>query len=369
MQAFLSSVGSFWKDHRWWWIGLGIAALALRLTWAPEAVEQWYSRGFFPRFRSLIDSVLSLVPFPTVYLWVLFLLYLGYRFVRRLRRTRAGGGRRIGQAVLSLMAFLSATIFLFLLMWGYNYKRLPVEHSLEIKPKPLSVGELREELDTITSLLLAARTAIPGALDTQGLSVVLSADLEIQMREALTQQLSAYGYPTSGKVQGRLLRPKGVLLRFSTAGVYLPWTGEGHIDAGLHPLQQPYVLAHELAHGYGFTDEGTCNFWAYLACTGSEDPLIRYLGYFGYWRTLASNYRRYEPEQYSHYFEQRIPAGVRADLRAIYTEMDKYPDILPKLRDKAYDTYLKSQGIQEGLKNYSRVIMLAYAWRKRQVSI
>ncbi|MCB0582976.1 MAG: DUF3810 family protein, partial [Phaeodactylibacter sp.] len=72
-------------------------------------------------------------------------------------------------------------------------------------------------------------------------------------------------------------------------GLYFPFTGEGHIDAGLHPLQKPYVMAHELAHGYGFGDEGTCNFLGYLACIGSDDPVIAYIGHLNYWRTLAAD--------------------------------------------------------------------------------
>ena len=354
------------KTTRWIWIALGLGALLLRAVWHPQAVEAHYSRFFFPALRSVVDPVLSLVPFPVVYLWVGLLAFLGYRLVRRIRYTAGGWLPKTGQALYSLTAFAGGAIFLFLVMWGYNYKRLPVERALEIKPRPLAVEALRAELDTITTLLAQSRAAIPGADDSLLVLTHTPESLEPQVREALTRQLSLYDFPTKGKVQGRFLRPKGVLLRLSTAGVYLPWVGEGHIDAGLHPLQQPYVLAHELAHGYGFTDEGTCNFWAFLTLTESDDPHLRYLGYFGYWRTLAANYRRYEAEEYRKFYRRRVPRGVKSDLAAIYREMDKYPDILPKVRNAVYDSYLKSQGIQEGLKNYSRVIMLVHAWRKKQ---
>ena len=354
------------KDHRWIWILLGIGALVLRAVWHPQAVEAHYSRLFFPGLRSLIDPLLGVLPFPSVYLWVALLGYLLYRFVRRIRRTPGGAVPKAGQALYSLTAFVGGAIFLFLVLWGYNYKRLPVERSLDIRPKPLSVNELRSELDTITTLMRLTRAQIPEATDSALHQVFDPTELEAAMRTALTRQLALYEFPVDGAVSGRFLRPKGVLLRLSTAGVYLPWTGEGHIDAGLHPLQQPYVLAHELAHGYGFTDEGTCNFWAFLALTNLDDPLLRYLGYFGYWRTLAANYRRYAPEEYRKLYRRDVPPGVKADLSVIYREMDKYPDILPRVRNAVYDGYLKSQGIKEGLKNYSRVIMLVHAWRKEQ---
>jgi hypothetical protein len=62
-----------------------------------------------------------------------------------------------------------------------------------------------------------------------------------------------------------------------------------------------------------------------------------------------------------------VPEGVKNDLRAIYNEMDKYPDILPTVRDVVYNNYLKAQGISEGIQNYSRILMLEKG-RKKMVN-
>jgi len=45
-------------------------------------------------------------------------------------------------------------------------------------------------------------------------------------------------------------------------------------------------------------------------------------------------------------------------------EMDKYPDILPKVRDAVYDTYLKSHGVKGGMSSYSTVVKLMLQWKK-----
>ena len=50
--------------------------------------------------------------------------------------------------------------------------------------------------------------------------------------------------------------------------------------------------------------------------------------------------------------------------RLFHDPLNKYPDILPAVRDAAYNTYLKAQGIDDGIKNYDRVIMLVHAWKK-----
>ena len=353
-------------NRKWIWIILGSAAILLRLllSFVPEVTEMLYSRGIFLGIRLFIDYTLGWMPFPFLFLLFAGLVYLLIKKTRNLIQTHQSFWQTTKRVLFSTVSFLFAVVFFFLVLWGYNYGRVPVEETLELDTKPLSLEELKVELDATTSVLSEARNNIPNQSEIAMDGSFLPNNLEESIREDVENLLEKLGYPTIGEVRGRLLRPKGILLRFSTAGVYFPWTGESNIDAGLHPIQIPFTLAHEFAHGYGFTAEGTCNFLAYLACSQSENPFFQYSGTLGYWRYLASSYRRMDRENYSDYF-QSLPKGVVADLYAIDENTDKYPDILPKLRDVAYDTYLKTQGISEGLKSYNRVVMLVKAWKDK----
>ncbi len=192
----------------------------------------------------------------------------------------------------------------------------------------------------------------------------LPAGLEATLRAGLEGRLAELDYPAVGRVRARRLYPKGIFLRFSSSGLYFPFTAEGHVDAGVHPLMMPYVMSHEMAHGYGFADEGTCSFLAYLGTTASPIPLIAYAGHLNYFRTVAGQYLRQDPEAYAA-FRNALPEGIQADLNAINANLEKYPDIMPRLRYYAYDTYLKAQGIPEGMLNYNRVVMLVRAWENR----
>lgn len=232
------------------------------------------------------------------------------------------------------------------------------------KAQPVKVQELKRELDHYTQQIIEARMFLSEDSLRALSGEYLMHDLEKGLRMDMERLLSEKGFPTPGRVRGRLLRPKGALLRFSTAGVYFPLTGECHIDSGLHPLQIPFVFLHELAHGFGFTDEGSCNFLAFLAGIESEQPFVRYSAYLGYWRYLAGAYKDYYPDVYAE-FRAKLPQAIRKDLDVINETLYKYPDWFPKLRYHAYETYLKAQGISEGIENYNRVIMLATAWRKQ----
>src|SRR5690606_10755435 len=162
------------------------------------------------------------------------------------------------------------------------------------------------------------------------------------------------GLPGIGRVRVRQPWPKGILMRWSTAGIYIPQVAEGHIDRGLAAVQKPFTMAHEMAHGYGVTDEGACNFIAWLACRQSPDPAIRYSGALLYWRYVASEMPREAVDQAL----QKLPPVVERSLRVIRDNNRRYPDILPRLRDLIYGTYLRGHGVQGGLRSYHYVVLM-----------
>lgn len=358
-----------WPISKWKKMGvfLGVVAVLLKsLTGsAPYLVEQVYSRGIFLGVRWSIDYLLAWFPIPLIY--VFFLVVIGL-FIYKCRLLWNSTATRLVKTFRFLTGFIAGIgilLFLFFFLWAFNYDRLPIEQHLEIKPEPLSVDELREELELETEELIRLRASIEGITDSAITEVLLPKDLEGQLRAGLVKWLADNDYPTTGRVRGRMLYPKGIFLYFSSSGLYFPFTGEGHVDAGLNALQRVYVMTHEMGHGYGFGDEGTCNFLAYVGTIDSDNPLIAYLGRLGYWRTVAVNYLRHERESYQA-FRKTLPAGIIADLNAINQNLQAYPDIMPQFRYYAYDSYLKAQGISEGMANYSRVIMLVHALRAKK---
>jgi hypothetical protein len=357
-------------DQRYIWIILGGVAIFLRIIIPAIWLETFYSRGLFIGVRFLFDYTTGLLPIPMLYVFVFGLLsWLGTKLYRRWKANRrvADDRRiivRIGSFILNILAFASAVIFFFLFLWGFNYGRVPVEDHIGIKPAPLDQSALLEELNQATIDLIQAYEPIANLDSLAFAEFAFNDDLESIMRKEVSNALAALGYPQPGRPRARMLRPTGVLLRISTAGFYMPLVAECNIDAGLHPLQIPHVMAHELAHGYGFGNEGTCNFWAYLSCRSAIDPRIRYSGLLSYWRSVAAQYRWVNPEDYKR-VRATLPAGILKHMQEIRTQMNKFPDLFPAVRDATYNAYLKAQGIEEGLLSYSRVVLLVKAYRER----
>ncbi|NRB64427.1 MAG: DUF3810 family protein [Saprospiraceae bacterium] len=349
------------------WFGL-LGVLAVGIKWVgaynPQWVETYYSRGIFQAIRIVVDYSVALLPFASLYIIVPFVLFLWGRQARKWIRRKRSMRQRVTDGLIAFHGVLGGTLTLFLFLWGYNYDRVPLEVQLGIEPLPFEESELLEELEEETAAIMDLRHKVPGLSDTIEFNRShLPADLEKHLRNNIVSWLDQHGFPTLGRVRGRFMYPAGSFLRFSTAGLYFPFSGEGHIDPGLHPIQWPYVMTHELAHGYGFGDEGTCNFLAYVASIEDEHPAVVYAGHLNYWRTLAIQYRGYNPEAYIA-FRDNLPEGIQRDLDGINEAMLKYPDLVPHLQYQMYDAYLKTQGISEGMLNYNRVIMLVKAWRK-----
>ncbi|MEL6624030.1 MAG: DUF3810 domain-containing protein [Bacteroidota bacterium] len=351
-------------DRRLIWIGMGL------LTWAlgtlmrlnPYFTEVVYARGLFNLLRQVYDFTLGWLPFAFLYLMLpLLLFWIGWRIkkwppIRQWRRRRF---------FLNVGSVLAGIYILFYWLWGFNYYRRPVEDQLALPKIQLSEAVIQKEYEALTAELVQARTHITS--DTAALGgVYIPQDLENHTRENLEFQLRTFGhYPTGGRVRVRRVAPEGLLMQLGASGIYIPFVGEGHFDKALAPVSVPFTMAHEMAHGYGFGDEGTCNFWAYLACMKSQDPFVQYAGLMGYWRYVASQYRRLNPDNYALQVKT-LDRGVVNDLRSIRAVSQKYPGFFPEFSQKTYNAYLKQQGIKEGVVNYSKVVRMVMQWKARK---
>lgn len=344
-------------------IGLGLFTI-LSNNWLrdhPDWVEQYYSRTFFSAFRLFWDTLTSFIPFPLMYIFVILIVWMLFKWIKRLI-TEKPIGKSILNSLLSILSFGGTLIFLFYVMWGFNYHRRPVQDQLGIEPKSSSLEELWEELYSETDSLIFYRNKYSDSEEALSCPTDFYNHLNAELRDNLFDAFEAHHYPTYSRARVHLIHPKGIFLRFSSAGLYFPFTGQGQVDAGLYFLQMPYTMSHEMAHAFGIGDEGECNFWAYLSGLYSEDDLISYACHLAYWRTVAVQVIRYDRENY-YAFRDSLPSSIVADLNAINENGKLYPDIMPQFKQKAYTSYLKAQGIEEGMENYNKVIMLVRAWR------
>ena len=350
-------------DRRSLWIKLGSAALIIRFLFAffPELCELLYSRGIYPWIRFFMDHSFAYLPFPGVYLVLLAALIWLIFFIKRNLKSKFN----FKGVIYSGLAFISFIVFWFLLLWGYNYSRVPLKQQIALEvPDSIGYDVVWAEAQFIKNKCKEIRDQIPGA-DTNAIDVSFYPEnLQDTMRVLLESVLEEYGYDVSAHVKARYLKPEGILMRFNSSGVYFPFTGEANIDAAVHPVVKPFTTAHELAHGYGFGSEASCNFLGFLACIRSDNKAIQYAGYLTYWRYVYGSLMEYLTEE--EYMTERatIDRGIHNDIAAIYTVLDNHLPYLPFLQPAVYDLFLKIQGVRDGIQSYDRMLIMVACWRK-----
>jgi len=260
----------------WTWAFLGLFALGLRVLagFFPELTDHFYSRTFFPAIRNGIDLSLGYLPFPTVYLFLGLIIGLLGITLRRFFGFQ--GGKNRGKYLLQATANgLGGLVFFFLLLWGYNYQRTPIIQQLDLQPKPLNRQQLTAEMELTQRLASTDRGQI--SQDTTALTELMEySALEDLVRATMQENLEVLGLSFSGRPRTKQFPPKGFMRRMGILGIYFPYMGESYLDPSLHPLEKPFTIAHEMAHSYGVTDEGEANFIAWVICTRSEEPILRY---------------------------------------------------------------------------------------------
>jgi hypothetical protein len=303
------------------------------------------------------------MPVPVIYIASGILIAWGVKFFLikgDIKRNKKEDVFRV--KVLIAVNFLCLLYGLFYIFWAFNYYRPALDVQLNLPEVSADSISLVGELTEITELMEKERQTI--TLDTNAVTSDLTwTEIENEIRTAQKSLLYDWGDVVKGRVRVRQLFPAGLLLRISTAGVYIPFVCEGHVDAGLNNIQWPFTLAHEMAHGYGYTDEGACNFIGVLTCLKTKNSFIRYSGLVGYWRYLFYDVRSRYPLIAKEIYG-KIGIGIKNDMIAIRNDSDRYPELFPVIRDLIYDSYLKSHGVSRGLKSYNEVSILMLRWKK-----
>lgn len=323
-----------------------ILVLSAILFFNPLLAEGLYGNGIYFIIRSFFH-VFSFIPIPLIY-FLLLLLIFGILKAFRSKVTVVSTLKKT-----AIGCFIIVWLFYFL--WAFNYSRPSFNSKFPLQKEKMDSIAWNEELLFARQQIVVKRPHL--------LTTYTTREIEQKVREHVRTICSKYEYNAPGKIRVKSLWPKGSLLRIGTAGFYLPFAGEAYIDPGLVFIQKPFTLAHEMCHGYGVTDEGACNFLAYLALIHHPDSTINYSSQLAYFRTIASEYRWRYPDNYKR-IRDSLPLLIKSDLDEINANFSKYPDIFPRLRQNIYDNYLKIQGIREGMANYENIIGYVRQGRK-----
>ena len=323
---------------------LPVAALAAAFVpLPPAAVERWYSRGVYPIVQSVLTPLSSIVPLAL--LDVASIVLIGAWIVFVVRRWRAHGAKAgLAAAGLSVATGASILYLLFLALWGLNYRRVPLEEKLAYDPARVTRDEIRRlaglAVDRVNALQPSAVTVDPRAT-----TALAAAFADVQLR--LGAPRAARPAPPKRSLLSWYLLEAGI------DGMMNPFFLEIILNPGILPVERPFSLAHEWAHLAGYADESEANFVAWLTCAGS-DAAGQYSGWLEAFRYAASAL----PLDDRRVLQRALAPAVVADLRAIDQRLGRADPAISGLARTVYDSYLRSQGVEEGIASYGAMLRL-----------
>ena len=305
-----------------------------------------YAHQLYPVVTSLLVPVTSLVPFSlSAVLVPVAVVGLLVGFTLMLKSTR-----RMVWVRRALIALLLCYGW-FVVAWGGNYNREPVEALLSLPEQPVSEAEVLE----LTNYFAEVVTNNVGS--SRRVSRALASVRTSLLRDLNTYGLNGVRLPSTVK-----MLPAGTLLTFGYAGVISPFTLEAHVDGGVTDTTKVSVGAHELAHVAGFAGEADTYLVSTLAGLKADDGFARYSIALGMFDRASAQL----PPETRQALIGALPAAAQTDYWAIQDAKRRYyrPALAQPLSG-VYDTYLRSQGVSAGVSDYGRVIKLLVHAREK----
>jgi len=141
------------------------------------------------------------------------------------------------------------------------------------------------------------------------------------------------------------------------SGFYIAFTGEVTFNDQVPACDLPMVLAHHKAHQRGYAREDEANFVAFLTCTNSTEPYVRYSGYLHglkLFETMAKGNSELFAELLS-----RIGDGPRRDMRARADFWGSAKStVMGTVARRTFSGYLRANRVPGGIKNYDEDVAL-----------
>ena len=330
-----------------------LIALALIVAVAPTPerwVETAYSRQAYLISQNLLTPLSSLARFALFDL-LLALAVVGVPAWWVMAMRRSGPGRRwrvVAHMVLNTFALAAGAYLVFLVVWGFNYRREPLTTKLDFEQQRVTPQSLYD----LASESVVRLNALHGPAHAQRWS-----DLD-----ELPDRLG----PAFGQVQRRLGgtraavtgMPKPTLLtpyfrRAGVDGMINPFSLEVLINTAVLPFERPFVVAHEWAHLAGYANESEASFVGWLTCL-SGDSASRYSA----WVFLFPHLTRHLDQRQQTQLWERLDEGPTEDFRAVSRRASESVPVVRRNANRVYDRYLRANRVDGGIASYGAVVDL-----------
>ncbi|GKX31624.1 membrane protein [Vallitalea longa] len=330
----------------------------------PDFIEKYYSNGIYSYIGRFLSRITGVIPISVAEIIIIFLIvFFLYKFVKVIRSLIKSNNRKryvLIDSIRKLLIFISVGYFVFVIVWGLNYYRLPFADIAEINVKETTVEELSGLCE---NLILKANELRKNVIENkEGIMYIPDGYNDVFSRAHEGFIIIADTYEELGGEYGT---PKGVFFSnfmsyTGITGMYFPYTGEANVNKDRTDILLPATVCHEMAHQRGFAREDEANYIAYLTCTSHPDADFKYSGTM--LALIHSMNELYEYDKLEYYkLKSMYSDGILRDLLDNNNYWAKYSGPIDKASTKINNTFLKLNKQRDGVHSYGRMVDLLIA--------
>jgi len=324
------------------------------LAFFPEFIEKYYSNGLYKFTSNLSRKLLGNIGFSVGD--VIYIIVIGYLIFRIIKNRKS---ITFKTSVIGILNGISIFYFLFHLLWGMNYYRVPLHEKMNLSYE-YSYETLLEFTDKMIEKSNALHLQMTG---NDSLKVVNPySNHEIYQKTKNGYDNLSLKYPEftykNHCVKNSLI---SVPLSYMGFGGYMnPFTGEAQVNALLPKYTFPTTTLHEMSHQIGYASESEANFIGYLASVNSDDMYFKYSGTIFALRYCLRNIGKMNPEILEEYLS-KVNYGIRLNFEESRQFWESYQTPIEVVFEVFYDNFLKANS-QEGLESYSKFVGLLISY-------
>jgi hypothetical protein len=332
---------------------VALLAVAVLVAWLPPealSIERWYARWLYPIIQANLTSLSNRSPIAlfdiAIVVFILIAIGIWIRSIRLARKKQAI--RSLWRGFVATLTLLAVVYLWFLVSWGLNYARPPLESTMTFDPSRITPEAVR----------VLAEHAIERANQTHAAGHAAGFQGITDSPQALIDALH--------QVEKELGRPRPTVIATPKWSIFSPFYRASGVSGQLGPFfletllnpdltgpERPAVLAHEWAHLSGYAPESDASFIGVLAALRAG-PAAEYSA----WLDLVSEAVNQLQPVAQRVVLQKLAQGPRDDQAAIRERLKQLVKPVEQVAWSSYDRMLKSQGVEEGIHSYSRVVQL-----------
>lgn len=336
----------------------------------PYFIEKYYSISINKFIVAILSNISGIFPFSlyelTIYLIVIsivsFIIYTIYIIISNPNKLKVF----IKNSLLNILSIISIAYFLFIILWGLNYNRIPLEttliesYNLKYNNSISSIDKTKESLANLYKFLIEnaneARKLVKSSdgimkANTDYKGIINRAYLGYENILDFLPNLSGNYSNAKYVMSSKLMCYTGI------TGIYFPFTGEANVNIAIPDIYIPSTTLHEMAHQRGYASEDEANFIAYLASINHPDIDFKYSGYILALNHTANALYSVDYDTYVT-LSKNISEDVLDDLKNNRDFWDKYEGKIDDISNEINNTYLKANGVSEGVKSYGKMVDL-----------